>query len=510
MPTPRSDETRDDFIDRCIPIVIDDGTAEDGAQALAICGSMFDNKETEMTDEIETTEEVKTDEDIQADDKPESKGIEVAGVVTSVVPWEATSFDDIDEYMKAETVRTRIAEVTRQFEALTHNIMWTDKDIDKVAEMKSLVVEFEKRLGEALDMKGNTIWDAMKNVFKKKDPPPEPKTKNGLFVWKEGDRYRWFAVYSNKYRDEDVPPEILSEKSHLMFVELVDKGEVPYPELWHWHIPGTRWGQADWVAYDTDFGFSLASGFVDSGHESEAKAIADLDEPLAVSHGLKVLKRDKDDETIINLYISEEISDLPVKAAANKLTGFSLIEAKENKMIPDDKKQHLLSVGLTEEKINEIESDLEGKASKADEAGLEFKANEDEVAKPVESSEVEGNVEAPDAETTEAKDEDEIEVDDLTLPVTRQEVMEGNKIITDAIVGINETLEGLTKDDDEKIKDIVEDTPAFSIAHMVSENLSVIGKEEAETDEKDGPAENKTDEKSITGVPWIDTMLVEE
>jgi len=456
-----------------------------------------------MTVEIETTEEVTTEEEVKSDDKPNSKqGIDVGGVIASVVPYDATSFDDVDEYMKAETVRARIGEVTRQFESITHNIMWTDQDIDKVAAMKTLVSDLDTRLGEAIELGTKSLWDVVKGVFKKPEQPSEPKTKNGLFVWKEGDRYRWFAVYSNKYRDEDFPPEILSEKSHLKFVEMVDKGEVPYPELWHWHIKGTRWGVSDWIAYDTDFGFSLASGFVDRGHEEEAKTIADLGEPLAVSHGLKVLERNKKDETIIDGYISEEISDLPIEAAANKLTGFSLIEAKENDMIPDEKRQHLLSVGLTDERIDEIESDLEGKASKADEAGLEFKESLEE------NPEVEGNQDVLEAETTEEKEE--TEVDDLTLPVTRQEVMEGNKIIADAIVGITETLDGLTKSDDEKIKDIVEDTPTFSIAHMVSQDLSVIGKDEAETEEKDGPAENKTDEKSITGVPWIDTMLVEE
>lgn len=44
MPTPNPGESRADFVDRCIPIVIDEGTAEDGAQAAAICHSMFDQK----------------------------------------------------------------------------------------------------------------------------------------------------------------------------------------------------------------------------------------------------------------------------------------------------------------------------------------------------------------------------------------------------------------------------------------------------------------------------------
>jgi phage head maturation protease len=44
MPTPNEGESREDFVKRCIPIVIDDGTAKDQDQAVAICNSMFDKK----------------------------------------------------------------------------------------------------------------------------------------------------------------------------------------------------------------------------------------------------------------------------------------------------------------------------------------------------------------------------------------------------------------------------------------------------------------------------------
>jgi len=44
MPTPRRDETRDEFIARCIPIVLEEGTAQSNAQAVAVCNSMYDEK----------------------------------------------------------------------------------------------------------------------------------------------------------------------------------------------------------------------------------------------------------------------------------------------------------------------------------------------------------------------------------------------------------------------------------------------------------------------------------
>jgi HK97 family phage prohead protease len=41
MPTPRQDETRDEWLERCIPVVLEDGTAEDEDQAVAICMQMW-------------------------------------------------------------------------------------------------------------------------------------------------------------------------------------------------------------------------------------------------------------------------------------------------------------------------------------------------------------------------------------------------------------------------------------------------------------------------------------
>lgn len=49
MPTPHADETEADFVDRCIPVVIEEGTAEDGEQAAAICHSMYREHKSKMS-----------------------------------------------------------------------------------------------------------------------------------------------------------------------------------------------------------------------------------------------------------------------------------------------------------------------------------------------------------------------------------------------------------------------------------------------------------------------------
>jgi len=50
MPTPEKGEKKEDFIDRCIPVVINDGTAKDGAQATTICNSIWDESKRTSED----------------------------------------------------------------------------------------------------------------------------------------------------------------------------------------------------------------------------------------------------------------------------------------------------------------------------------------------------------------------------------------------------------------------------------------------------------------------------
>lgn len=44
MPEPKEGEKREDFLERCIPVVLEDGTAKDSEQAVAICSAMFERK----------------------------------------------------------------------------------------------------------------------------------------------------------------------------------------------------------------------------------------------------------------------------------------------------------------------------------------------------------------------------------------------------------------------------------------------------------------------------------
>lgn len=45
MPKPLSGEDKEEFMKRCVPKVLEDGAAEDGKQAYAICLSLWGSKE---------------------------------------------------------------------------------------------------------------------------------------------------------------------------------------------------------------------------------------------------------------------------------------------------------------------------------------------------------------------------------------------------------------------------------------------------------------------------------
>lgn len=433
--------------------------------------------------------------------------------VWRLVPLGATSFADVEEYAQAQGLQDKMKAVTAIFQSLSSNVMWSPEITDKAAALRALVDELDGVLQTAVEdsqtaeisfldkarpsvlqrIAGKAKAVAAALTGQVQEPP-------GLMIWKEGGVYRWFAVYSNKFRDQDVPPEILSAAAHAGFVKAVDQGLTPYPELLHYHVPGTRWGVADWLAFDESTGFSLASGTVDKGHEKEAEAIGAMPTGLAVSHGLEVLRRNDQDPTIIEEYVTHEISDLPVLAAANKLTGFNLLKgAKADMGIPKDKKEHLLAVGLTPQRIGEIEADLAGKAKAAEDAGLQSKeATPEAVAAAPEVTE------APEAISR--ADLDGLRVEMATaISQAMQPLMASQKALAEAVVAI-------AKSEEARIVQKAADTPALSIAAMVVKNLSAIGIDATRVGvadmalAKDKPKEAQAGAGS-TGVPWIDDMI---
>lgn len=155
---------------------------------------------------------------------------------------------------------------------------------------------------------------------------------------------RWYALWSNAFEDHD--GEFFSEKAIDEYVRRVDVGAVPYPELWLWHTPGTKHGQAEWVGRIGHFAVAAGS-FDDTPAGKAAQAhYAKAGGDYGMSHGFTYDPGQKSDG-VFHQFNTFEISVLPAKAAANPYTQFS--EVFEMEM--DDEKFAFLARVLGSEEI---------------------------------------------------------------------------------------------------------------------------------------------------------------
>lgn len=185
---------------------------------------------------------------------------------------------------------------------------------------------------------------------------------------------RWLSRMSNNFKDRQ--GETITEAAHVEFIEWADKNN-SYPELWIWHIPGSRFGATDWMAYDK--GFVCASGTIDDTEEAKtlAKSLSDSKEELGVSHGFVCLKTK---DGTITKYRSYEKSVLPLVNAANGWTGFDLLasigrEDKENEMAFNaTKRAFLVGKGIPDDQITAWESSNETMQKALTEQGISYKS----------------------------------------------------------------------------------------------------------------------------------------
>lgn len=306
--------------------------------------------------------------------------------------------------------------------------------------------------------------------------------KKSFTVWKslEDGKWHWFAIYSNNFRDRDNPPEIISEKSHKTFVALVEQGIVDKPDLWHWHIPGTKWGTTEILGYEN--GFAWAAGVVDPGHEKEAESLSKQDD-LKVSHGMpsRYIRRSEKDNTVINFHITKEISPLPEWAAANEHTGFNTFQGVQT--MTDAQKEYLKNAaGLTDDEIADREASLESKQQEVEDQGVERKEVQEEQP-VVENKEL---IEALGALTGLLKT---IHADVRTL---KTEVKE------------------LKLSDQERITEKTRMTPVLSMGDMIKQ--MVIGNDEAEIDGRSSLAKSRPKRAVVkeTGVGYLDRLISDD
>lgn len=372
------------------------------------------------------------------------------------------------------------------------------------------------------------VIDAVKSVFETSEHTDD------FVVYKdvESGQWMWRGTYSNIYRDRDNPPEILSEKAHQTFEYMLDKEIVPMPELWLWHIKSATVGVAHDVWYED--GEAKAEGTFYPGSEPVAESLSKMKE-LGMSHGMpkQFIIRNAEDPSIIDGYISKELTVLPKSKAANLLTEFSVIkEDVMNKPITEEQKEFLKGAGFDDAKITQI-SELQNKEAtpelelKQEEVEAEEVVVEEEKAKKKPVVETACNDEEMDETYENSKKPKKgckKELDPETV-VSKEDFEAVGKATADAISALStqiqsiaeqfkslsENFKSLKESEEERVVKAAEGTPAMSMAELIRN--SVIGKETARIDgrtelAKDKPKEAPTAEQQQlpVGLGWMNDI----
>lgn len=257
-----------------------------------------------------------------------------------------------------------------------------------VEAVEELAETVESGMGDMGGMLAETM-SAQSAYPKEKKPSLLQRAKHALFGDGSSDdafsvhkgangKWYWVARHTNAYEDRD--HEILSEKAHEAYITRLDMGLVPMPELWAWHMKGTRHGQADTV-------FGVGRMVVSVGHfDDTAEAQAAIGyyrkhaKDIKLSHGFTApVWAFKDG--VYESYNTFEISTLPDKAESNPYTSFEQVKA----MQPNPKKIEFLSGLFGKERADAILADTERIDKAVNDLNVKYKDYSDVVpadAKP--------------------------------------------------------------------------------------------------------------------------------
>lgn len=444
-----------------------------------------------------------------------------------------TSFTEMDEAKVLQEQSRAFGDLYWDFEFMAWNIMFGDTE-NKTAEFRTLADEFVDRLEAESNVKSSVTLnelvqdakdtsgamtkfiDAVRGIFSKKEADVDTKgsASGNFMVYKDSDEagtFRWIAQYSNKYRDNDNPAEIISSESHRKFAALVKSGIVPPPKLWLWHNKDWEFGQADWVAYD-ETGFAIAGGhfYEDEDSQSIAKTLSELDD-VGVSHGMPrwSITRDSNDKTVITEHITAEISPLPLWAAANQLTGFVVMDDKEKSDMAftnEDKTKLTDEWGISSDLIARIEQANKTASKSAENSGIESKETTAE-------GEVDEEVKA--AATDDTDDEEEV-VEEKGNSLLVEKAIAGIYAsiigLSDQVKAVSAKVDAMQVSETEKVKETARLTPLASLEALMKTSVTSIGNPDARIDgrttlAKSAPVETEVPILRRTGIPFIDGMM---
>lgn len=229
------------------------------------------------------------------------------------VPWGVTSFAAFDAVKEAREKAREMMTLIDVFTQIAENIMWLESVENKAAAISSLSRELASRLDAETKAVNEEEGDEAETL----------EYHNSFNVVKQANgQYRWLGIWTNNIEDRDNPPDIIAKDSILDYVDRINIGQLDFPELWMFHVEGTKFGTTDMIAYipyegPEDIGYAIATGLIDEDCKDIAESLANSKDELGMSHGMKnVVRRVIDNKNVIVYFDTFEISVLPKKFAA--------------------------------------------------------------------------------------------------------------------------------------------------------------------------------------------------
>lgn len=372
-----------------------------------------------------------------------------------------------------------------------------DSSDEAMAQMEALYANEEKET--AVDSFVTRIVHGVGNYVKsllKAD-----NNESDLMIFKEsGGGWQIVTRYSNKFRDDDNPSEIIASESHQKFAKMVEAGLVDPPELWLWHVPDWKIGTGLWATYD-DSGFALSGHYIPPENAEIVEVLKSLKD-VRVSHGMPKwsVRRSSDDPSVIVEHITTEVSLLPGWAAANKRTGIPVILGKESKemaLSQEQKRELTEKWGIPMDTITRIEAHNQKESAALVDAGVENKETTPAAA-PVAAE--------PTPEPTPAVTDNGL----AELTKALQDTMNAVIALGAKVDAQGAVVKELQEKDTQKVKAMAANTPLASLSELmrksVTENPDTIV-DGRTTLAKSGPVETRPEQRTITGIGFIDNML---
>lgn len=181
----------------------------------------------------------------------------------------------------------------------------------------------------------------------------------------------WYAWWTNNAQDDQ--GETFSQKAIDDYIERVDKGLVPMPELWYWHMP-IRSGKALWIGREGHIG--MAVGKFDEGQIGDKfySYYSSTKDNIRVSHGY-LYPRGALIDGVYHWFNTFEISPLPAEKAANKWTSFQEIKSMPQSA---EKVKQLRGILQDETLVAEFLQNAEQKSKEIGDYATGFKEQDDE------------------------------------------------------------------------------------------------------------------------------------